>query len=56
MTKKIYMKPSMAVVQIQAANQILGVSDVGVHNEVSSKGSYAREYSGGFDDDTDFDD
>ena len=56
MNKKIYMKPSMMVVQIQAAKQILGVSNVGVHNEVSGNRSYAREYSGGFDDDTDFDD
>ena len=51
MNKKEYMMPSMMVVKIQAANQILGVSDVGVHNEVSNNSSYARENSGDYNDD-----
>lgn len=40
-----YMKPSMMVVKIQTANQLLTISDdLGLHNEVSSNSSYAREY------------
>ena len=39
-----YMKPTMMVVKIQTANQLLNVSDeVGLHNEVSSNSSYSRE-------------
>ena len=38
-----YMKPSMMVVKIQTANQLLNVSDeYELHNEVSSKASYSR--------------
>ena len=45
------MKPSMMAVKIQAANQILTVSeDVGLHNEVSSNASYVRESRCGDDD------
>ena len=44
MNRKEYMKPSMTAVKIQAANQILTLSeDVGLHNEVSSNSSYVRE-------------
>ena len=50
MKKKEYMMPSIMVVKIQTANKLLGASDLGVHDEVSSNGSYARESSGGFDD------
>lgn len=35
------MKPSMMVVEIQA-HQLLTVSDLKLHNEVSSKDSYSR--------------
>ena len=51
MNRKGYMKPSMMAVKIQAANQILTVSeDVGLHNEVSSNASYVRESRCGDDD------
>ena len=48
MNRKEYMKPSMTAVKIQAANQILTLSeDVGLHNEVSSNESYVRESTWG---------
>ena len=45
MNKKEYMKPSMMVVKIQVANQMLALSDVGLHNEKSNNDSYSRESS-----------
>ena len=44
MNKKEFMKPSMTVVNIQAADQLLSASnDLGFHDEVSGNNSYARE-------------
>ena len=46
MEKKKYIRPLMAEVKIQAANQLLTISnDLGIHNEVSGNNSYARECS-----------
>ena len=53
MEKKVYVRPLMSEVKINI-NQILTVSEVvGLHNEVSSKVSYSRGYSGSIDDEDD---
>ena len=44
MNRKEYMMPSMMVVKLQAANQLLSVShELGLHNEVSSNNSYVKK-------------
>ena len=44
MNKHEYMKPSMVVVKLQVANQLLSISnELGLHNEVSNNSSYVKK-------------
>ena len=44
MNKHEYMKPSMVVVKLQVANQLLSISnELGLHNEVSNISSYVKK-------------
>ncbi|MBO4660254.1 MAG: hypothetical protein J5610_02185 [Prevotella sp.] len=51
MAKKVYVMPFMTEVKINSHHILTVSEDVGIHNEVSNNNSYARGYSGCFNDD-----